>query len=48
MQNQNYLLSLFFVNKIVQLMDVEVPFLYEKKEREIHTSNIKYVDRGML
>ena len=26
-------------------MDVEVPFLYEKKEREIHTSNIKYVDR---
>ena len=26
-------------------MDVEVPFLYEKKEREIHTSNIEYVDR---
>ena len=26
-------------------MDVEVPFLYEEKEREIHTSNIEYVDR---
>ena len=38
--------SFFFVSKIVQLMDVEVPFLYERREKYIPLTLNTWIEGG--